>query len=194
MNHMEIIAEVANKARKEYSTEVALEELSQSWVDLRIEIIPSNSNPEISVVSVSNELFAKLERDIRQIQQMNCEIFEASATEWEAKLQLTQQALIIWVDVQRMWINMEPVFDNEGIIRQLPIEYKKFTAVQRYLRRIIKKARQNSNILHLCSDKSLLNILRECTGLMELVKKGLANNVDAIEPYVKRSLYNMKLD
>ncbi|XP_044582280.1 dynein axonemal heavy chain 1-like isoform X2 [Cotesia glomerata] len=190
MTHMEMIAEVADKAQKEYSVEVTLEKLSQSWLNLKLEIAPHNSNSETCVISVSKELFEKLDEDIREVQQINCEAFEASANEWAAKLKLIRQVLSTWIDVQRMWINMEPVFSNEGISRQLPVEYKKFNTVQRYWRRIIKKARQNPNILHLCSDKSLLDILRECTGLMELVKKGLANNVDAVGPYVNRSLHN----
>ncbi|CAD6202597.1 GSCOCG00009670001-RA-CDS [Cotesia congregata] len=146
MTYMEIIAEVADKARKEYSVEVTLEKLSQSWLELKLEIAPHNSNFETYVISVSKELFAKLEEDIREVQQINCEAFEASATEWAAKLQLIRQVLTTWVDVQRLWINLEPVFGNEGISRQLPFEYKKFNTVQRYWRRIIKKARQNSNV------------------------------------------------
>ncbi|CAG5074972.1 Similar to Dnah1: Dynein heavy chain 1 [Cotesia congregata] len=146
MTYMEIIAEVADKARKEYSVEVTLEKLSQSWLELKLEIAPHNSNFETYVISVSKELFAKLEEDIREVQQINCEAFEASATEWAAKLQLIRQVLTTWVDVQRyytfvkfirrsvidfrLWINLEPVFGNEVIKPNYP------TVMEKLLRRI----------------------------------------------------------
>ncbi|XP_057321703.1 dynein axonemal heavy chain 1 isoform X2 [Microplitis mediator] len=197
MDYMEIITRVADNARQEYSIEEALDNIAVSWRNIQIEIIPYSGSTETCIVNISNEIMTKLYEDRSEIEKISSSnysaMFENFVNEWNISLDSIQKVLTTWTDVQKMWIYLEPIFSNEGISRQLPVEYKKFSTVQRNWRRIIKKAQANPYVLQLCSDKNLLQQLKDCIPLIEFVKKGLIKNAHAIEPYVNnKSFENIK--
>ncbi|KAG8232252.1 hypothetical protein J437_LFUL011805, partial [Ladona fulva] len=60
----------------------------------------------------------------------------------------------------------------------MPTESKKFTLVDRSLRRVMKNAFENPNLLKTCSDRRLLEILKDCSNLLEVVQKGLSDYLE----------------
>lgn len=51
------------------------------------------------------------------------------ASDWEDKLINMQDIMDIWMQVQSAWMYLEPIFNSEDIMRQMPIEGKQFKAV-----------------------------------------------------------------
>ena len=49
--------------------------------------------------------------------------------EWEKKLKTMTDVLDAWLSLQRNWLYLEPIFGSEDIMRQMPVEGKKFQAV-----------------------------------------------------------------
>lgn len=68
--------------------------------------------------------------------------FEERIDEWEAKLRLTYDVIEEWIEVQRQWMYLEPIFTSEDIASQLPTETKKYRAVDRTWRRIMRGAKE----------------------------------------------------
>lgn len=53
-------------------------------------------------------------------------VFEERIVDWEKHLKLVQDITTEWLAVQRNWMYLQPIFESEDIMRQLPTEGKKF--------------------------------------------------------------------
>lgn len=62
--------------------------------------------------------------------------FEERITEWEAQLNLASDILEEWLALQRQWMYLEPIFSSDDIMQQLPLEGKRFAAVDRTWRKV----------------------------------------------------------
>jgi dynein heavy chain, axonemal len=48
---------------------------------------------------------------------------------------------------QRSWLYLEPIFSSEDIIRQLPVESKRYQTMERIWRKIMKQAKENPEVI-----------------------------------------------
>ena len=55
--------------------------------------------------------------------------FEQEIEEWNAKLLLASDTLEQWVSCQGQWAYLQPIFDSGDIMKQLPVETKRFKGV-----------------------------------------------------------------
>ena len=51
-----------------------------------------------------------------------------------------------WLMCQRAWMYLEPIFSSEDIIRQLPVESKRYQTMERIWRKIMKHAKDNPEV------------------------------------------------
>jgi hypothetical protein len=51
-----------------------------------------------------------------------------------------------WLVCQRSWLYLEPIFSSEDIIRQLPVESKRYQTMERIWRKIMKQAKENPEV------------------------------------------------
>ena len=52
-----------------------------------------------------------------------------------------------WLALQRQWMYLEPIFSSPDIMQQLPLEGKRFAAVDRTWRKTLEAARKAPNVL-----------------------------------------------
>jgi dynein heavy chain len=52
-----------------------------------------------------------------------------------------------WLTLQRGWMYLEPIFSSPDIMQQLPMEGKRFAAVDRSWRKVLDGAKKNPNLL-----------------------------------------------
>ncbi|XP_076766961.1 dynein axonemal heavy chain 1 [Xylocopa sonorina] len=183
----ELVKTVADTAAKEYATERTLNKMIEEWEPIAMELLPYKTTGTY-IIKVAEETMMLLENHILNVQQLAFSplktAFEDEINEWEEKLKLTQEVLHLWIEVQRDWMYLEPIFTSEDITVQLPVESRKYNAMERNWRRIMKNARENPYIMRICPDRNLLESLQECQSLLEVVQKGLANYLE-----VKRKIF-----
>jgi hypothetical protein len=52
-----------------------------------------------------------------------------------------------WLALQRQWMYLEPVFSSPDILQQLPLEGKRFAAVDRSWRKTLDAAKKAPNVI-----------------------------------------------
>ena len=68
--------------------------------------------------------------------------FAERLAKWEAQLRLVSDTIDAWLAVQRGWMYLEPIFSSADIMEQLPVEGKRFSAVDRTWRRTMAAAQR----------------------------------------------------
>ncbi|XP_064422227.1 dynein axonemal heavy chain 1 [Latimeria chalumnae] len=180
-DHIDVIAKVAEVAGKEYAIEQALDKMENEWTSVLFEVMPYKETGTF-ILKSPDEASQLLDDHIVMTQSMSFspfkKPFELRINNWESKLRMTQDVLEEWLQCQRSWLYLEPIFSSEDINRQLPVEGKRYQTMERIWRKIMKNANENKQVISLCPDARLLESLRDCNKLLELVQKGLSEYLE----------------
>ncbi|XP_026203417.1 dynein heavy chain 1, axonemal [Anabas testudineus] len=180
-NHVDVIAEVAEVAGKEYTIEQALEKMENEWLTVEFDVLPYKETGTY-ILKSPDEASQLLDDHIVMTQSMSFspfkKAFEAQISTWESKLRLTQDVLEEWLTCQRSWLYLEPIFSSDDINQQLPVEGKRYQQMEQTWRRVMKSAFNNRKVIDLCPDARLLDKLKECNILLEQVQKGLSEYLE----------------
>ncbi|CAG5132289.1 unnamed protein product, partial [Candidula unifasciata] len=177
------IAKIAEVAGKEYSIEQALDKMEKEWEPVMFEIMPYKETGTY-ILHTSEETSQLLDDHIVMTQSMSFspfkKPFEDRISSWESKLRNNPglDALDEWLNCQRSWLYLEPIFSSEDINRQLPVESKRYQTMERIWRQLMKGAKENPQVITLCPDNRLLDNLKECNKLLEQVQKGLSEYLE----------------
>nr|XP_009665828.1 PREDICTED: dynein heavy chain 1, axonemal [Struthio camelus australis] len=181
LDHIESIAKVAEIASKEYAIESALDKMESEWSSIFFTVLPYKDTDTFILKSL-DEASQLLDDHIVMTQSMSFspykKPFEDRMNVWENKLKMTQDVLEEWLNCQRSWLYLEPIFSSEDINRQLPVESMRYQTMDRAWRNIMKNAKENPEVISLCPDPTLLEDLRKCNKLLELVQKGLSEYLE----------------
>jgi dynein heavy chain len=174
---VDTITKVCDVAGKEYAIEAALDKMDSEWEDLSLDIL-SYKDSGTHIMKASDDVIRQLDDHIVLTQSMSYSPYKKPFADrifsWDSKLKTVQEVLDTWMQCQRQWLYLEPIFSSDDISTQLPTESKRFTTMDRTWRRIMSQSKMNSNVIDGCSDTKLLDSFRECNKLLELVAKGLS--------------------
>uniref|UniRef100_A0A8C0ZKX5 Dynein axonemal heavy chain 1 n=1 Tax=Cyanistes caeruleus TaxID=156563 RepID=A0A8C0ZKX5_CYACU len=171
-DHMESVLKVAETASKEYAIENALNKIEMEWKSVSF-IVTLYKNTKTYILKSTDDISQLLDDHIVLVQSMSFSPFKKPFEErmnlWETKLKMTQDVLEEWLNCQRSWLYLEPIFSSEDIKRQLPVESQRYNTVDKDWRHVMKKANANPE---------LLEKLQNCNKLLELVQKGLSEYLE----------------
>ena len=104
--------------------------------------------------------------------------FEDRIEVWNRTLQLMSDVIDEWIILQRNWLYLQPIFDSDDIMKQLPTEAKRFRTVDKNWRKSMHAAFAKPDPVAICGNDKLLKNYQESNKLMELVQKGLAEYLE----------------
>eukprot|EP01033_Poteriospumella_lacustris_P000280 gene286-182_t len=179
--NMTEVEKIAEKAGKEFSIETALDKMTKAWETVQL-IIESYRDTGTCILKGVDEYMSLLDEHITMTQAMAFSAFkgpfEQRIDNWNSTLQTVSEVVDEWVQLQRNWLYLQPIFDSADINKQLPQEGKRFTTVDKYWRSTMQSAQKGVLAIRFCDDARLLERFREGNKLLEMVQKGLADYLE----------------
>merc|ERR1719487_3245795 len=104
--------------------------------------------------------------------------FREEATELLANLNDAADTLEQWVKVQLMWCSLESVFTGGDIAKQLPMEAKKFSQIDKDWIKIMQKSAETKLVVPCCQNDMLKQMLPVLGAGLESCQKSLESYLE----------------
>jgi dynein heavy chain len=115
--------------------------------------------------------------------------FQDEIGDWDSLLQNMQDTIDEWTACQSTWLYLEPIFSSEDIMKQMPVEGKKFKKVDKTYRGIMDKIFATPACLKAAKIPNVLEDLQESNKLLEDIQKGLNAYLEVKRLYFPRFFF-----
>jgi dynein heavy chain len=180
-NHSEVLNKITDVAINEFTLETALDKMYSDLRSYSFEMVPYKST-DAFLVANTEDLTAMLDDQLVMLQTMLSSpyilTFMQRARNWKQTIKSVQELLDEWLLCQQRWVYLAPIFSSEDINRQLPVEGRKYTAVDSAWKKVMAQIKQNSKVLIVTGQEKLIKQFGDCNKLLEVIIKGLTEYLE----------------
>ncbi|XP_064451600.1 dynein axonemal heavy chain 14 [Mirounga angustirostris] len=183
------INEISTSATNEAALEKMLFKIIDQWNTTPLHLVVHQSETvSILIISSIDDILTQLEES-----QIILATVKGSSSlgpirdlvdEWDQNLTLFSHTLEEWMNCQRNWLYLEPIFHSVEIQRQLPAEAKLFSHVISMWREIMLKIQNKLDALRITTSAGVLEILQNCNTCLDYIMKGLEDYLE-----IKRMIF-----
>lgn len=168
--------EISILAAKEYDMCSLLTQMQVEWQDIFFNLSEYKDSRSY-VLTALDDIYTLLDDHLLKSQGMQSGATATSigvtANDWERKLNDMQTIIETWMQVQSMWMYLEPIFSSEDIMRQMPEEARSFAGVNRRWKQIMKSVKNDKHVLRSTDYPDLFATLQMAKNDLETIQKGL---------------------
>lgn len=177
--YLEDIMDITESADKQLKIESQLQEIQEYWdkAEFTFSVWGKRDQPcmlnGLSVQAVTE----RLEEDSMTLATLNAQrhvapfkpVVEATIRTFSD----VSETLDMWIKVQKLWTSLEPVFTGGDIARQMPLQAKQFSGIDKNWMRIMEKAVETKKVIQCCQNDMLKDFLPELEKKLEECQKML---------------------
>ena len=182
LNKLEECDDIGNRANKEYALEKALAKMKADWESIFFQCKEQYRNTNTYILKGTEDALALLDEHLVTTQAMQFSAFkgpfEKDIAEWDARLSMVSETLDAWLKCQRSWMYLQPIFESDDIIKQLPGEARRFAACDKVWRACMLEAHRSPKVIEICSTEGLLDKWVEANEMLDKVQKGLEDYLE----------------
>ena len=183
VEHQPEISAVTTKAVQEAALdELLAKKVTSVWLGLEFIVNSYKDSREVFILGSVEEIVSSLDESLVTINTIlgsrYCGHVRADVESYQARLILLSETLDEWLTCQKQWMYLETIFGAEDIKRQLPEESKRFAAVDRSWKAIMKRTNGNPNVLVAGTVKGLKETLVRHNEALESIQKSLEDYLE----------------
>jgi dynein heavy chain len=183
LDHLEKIAECSDVASREFNFEKALDKMIADWKPCVFGLKDWKATGTcIMEGAPMEEAQTLLDEHIVKTQAMRASPFAIPFMDrvvpWEARLTRLQDIVDAWLRCQSKWLYLEPIFNSEEIMKQIPTEGAAFMKMDQSWRRLVEAIRERPAAMDAPEIPNLLEDLQAANHELDVVEKGLNDFLD----------------
>lgn len=179
--------ELCQGADKQLEIEMKLNNLKEHWAKTEF-TFQTWKERDIPILSAFGGVIDDLEEAQLNLQSLlsirHVGPFREAVSSLHTALSDTADTLELWIKVQLMWTSLESVFLSGDIAKQMPLEARKFSKVDRDWAKIMCKSSETKAVVASCANAHLKNCLPVLYDELEKCQKSLEGYLSQ-----KRSLF-----
>jgi dynein heavy chain len=184
-NFGEAIDEIVLEAINELKIENEIRAIESTWAstNLDVRVYSKDGTQRGFILGGAEEIKLNLEDNMLNLQTMSGSRFVGAFAQkvrsWEKTLNLVNETLDVWFNVQRQWMYLESIFvGSEDIRMQLPEEAKKFDAINKAFKGIMTSTNQQPNVIKACTSNNCFDVLTNLGERLDKCQKSLTDYLD----------------
>jgi len=178
------ILDICESADKQLVIESKLKDISGIWETMYFDFAgwKQRDYPCVLVGGKVGETQEALEETMMNLNTMNAQRhsipFKEELTGMLSTLSDTGDTVEKWFKVQQMWTSLESVFTGGDIAKQMPMEAKKFSQIDKDWIRIMAKSAETKLVVQCCQNDMLKQMLPVLSAGLETCQKSLESYLE----------------
>lgn len=172
----EEVEEICDGADKQLQIEKKLTDLKDHWATAMFEF-SLWKNRDVPVLKAFGYVIEELEEAQLQLQTLlsvrHVAPFREEVQRFLTQLSDTADILEMWVKVQMLWTSLESVFLGGDIAKQMPMEAKKFSKINKDWEKLMYRASETKFVVQCCGNDLLRSTLPALYSELEKCQKSL---------------------
>jgi dynein heavy chain len=145
------ISQISTEATQELALEELLAKVHSKWSDVEFGVLPYKEVKDTFILGGIEEVQVALEDSMVTMSTILASRFVAGirgeVEKVERQLNLFAETLDEWINVQKTWMYLEPIFSAPDIQRQLPVEAKAFFVTDKQFKEVMRRTKDRPNAL-----------------------------------------------
>eukprot|EP01059_Diplonema_ambulator_P035162 TRINITY_DN8181_c0_g2_i3.p1 TRINITY_DN8181_c0_g2~~TRINITY_DN8181_c0_g2_i3.p1 ORF type:complete len:4166 (+),score=1836.14 TRINITY_DN8181_c0_g2_i3:116-12613(+) len=154
-NYVEDVGNIVEKATKELKIEKDLEKVSLFWDSDAHFAYEFHQGLNCYLLSSIDDIVEVLEEHLNILQTMQTnrfvEHFSEQVNKWQTNLGMVETSMVKWMEIQKMWKNLYPIFIESADIReQLQEDARAFQGADDLYRTMMSKVHTHTAVIEVC--------------------------------------------